>query len=91
MRRAASLLVLPLILASGSALRAQSPHYGFNLNLTVPTGAFNSTTYPAYSSPFSQSGPLNVPQRETYDVGLGGNFTASFPMDRTLAIRLNLG
>src|ERR1035438_2287737 len=69
MRRAASLLVLPLILASGSALRAQSPHYGFNLNLTVPTGAFNSTTYPAYSSPFSQSGPLNVPQRETYEIG----------------------
>ena len=30
------------------------------------------------------------PQKETYDVGLGGSFTASFPMDRTLAIRLNI-
>ncbi|MDR3683724.1 MAG: hypothetical protein P4L11_08345 [Geothrix sp.] len=91
MRRAASLLVVPLILASGSILRAQSAHYGLNLNVTLPTGAFNSTTYPAYTSPFTQSGPLDVPQRETYDVGLGANFTASFPVDRTLAIRLNVG
>ena len=91
MRRAASLLVIPLILASGSALKAQSPHYGFGLNLTAPTGAFSSTTYPAGASPFNQSTPLNVPQREKYDVGLGGNFTVSFPVDRTLAVRLNLG
>jgi len=87
MRRAASLLVIPLILASGSALKAQSPHYGFSLNLTVPTGGFASTTYPAYIDAFNNLVP---PQKETYDVGLGGTFTASFPMDRNLAIRLNL-
>jgi hypothetical protein len=88
MRRAASMLIVPLILASGSALRAQNPHYGFSLNLTVPTGAFNSTTYPAY---YDSSDNLVPPQKESYDVGLGGSFTASFPMDRVLALRLNLG
>ena len=87
MRRAASLLVIPLILASGSALKAQSPHYGFSLNLTVPTGGFASTTYAPYIDSFNNLVP---PQKETYDVGLGGTFTVSFPTDRNLAIRLNL-
>jgi hypothetical protein len=88
MRRAASLLIIPLILLSGSALKAQSPHYGFSVNLSFPTGGFGSTTYPAYYDSFNNLVP---PQKETYDVGLGGSFTASFPMDRNLAIRLNLG
>ena len=80
MRRAASLLVLPLLLGSGVALKAQSPHMGFSLNLTLPTGDFASKTYPD---------PL-APQKETYDAGLGGSFTVSFPTDRNLAVRLNL-
>ncbi|MDP1831268.1 MAG: hypothetical protein Q8K67_04355 [Geothrix sp.] len=88
MRRTASLLVLPLILASGSALRAQSAHIGFSLNLLFPTGEFASKTYPPYYSP--SAGYIIPAQTETYDVGLGGSFTVSFPMDRTLAIRLNL-
>jgi hypothetical protein len=88
MRHAASLLVIPMILASGSALKAQSPHMGFSLNLTIPTGEFASTTYPSY---FSTSAGRTIPiQKETYDVGLGGSFTVSFPMDRNLAIRLNM-
>jgi hypothetical protein len=88
MRRAASLLVLPLILASGSALKAQSPHIGFSLNLLFPTGDFSSKNYPAT---FDSTGALVSPaSQETYDVGLGGSFTVSFPMDRNLAIRLNL-
>ena len=88
MRRAASLLILPLILASGSALKAQSPHVGFSLNLLFPTGDFASTTYPAYFS--ANAGRIIPAQKETYDVGLGGSFTVSFPVDRNLAIRLNL-
>ncbi|MBP1771269.1 MAG: hypothetical protein H6P99_432 [Holophagaceae bacterium] len=88
MRRAASLLMLPLILASGSALKAQSPHVGFSLNLLFPTGEFANKTYPAYYSP--SAGYVIPPQKETYDVGLGGSFTVSFPVDRNLAIRLNL-
>ena len=88
MRRAASMLMLPLILASGSALKAQSPHVGFSLNLLFPTGDFASKTYPPYYSP--TAGYVIPAQKETYDVGLGGSFTVSFPMDRNLAIRLNL-
>jgi hypothetical protein len=53
---------------------------GFSLNLTSPTGEFASKTY----------SNLQPPERETYDVGLGGSFTVSFPVDRSLAIRLNL-
>lgn len=88
MRRAASLLLLPLVLASGSALKAQSPHVGFSLNLLFPTGDFASKSYPAYYS--TSAGRIIPDQKETYDVGLGGSFTVSFPVDRTLAFRLNL-
>lgn len=91
MRRAASLLILPLILASGSALRAQSPHMGFSLNLTAPSGGFASTTYPAYSYlDFQNNLQVVPPQKETYDLGVGGSFTVSFPTNRNLAVRLNL-
>jgi hypothetical protein len=82
------MLLLPLLLASGAALQAQTPHVGFSLNLLIPTGEFSSKTYPAYYSP--SAGYTIPPQKETYDVGLGGSFTVSFPVDRTLAIRLNL-
>jgi hypothetical protein len=64
---------------------------GFSLNLTIPTGGFASTTYPAYSYLDYLNNPQTVPpQKETYDLGVGGSFTVSFPMDRNLAIRLNL-
>jgi len=86
--RRTTLFLLPLLLVSGAALRAQSPHVGFSLNLMIPTGDFASRTYPAYYSP--SAGYIIPPQKETYDVGLGGSFTVSFPMDRNLAIRLNL-
>ena len=88
MRRPTLLLTLPLLIAAGSSLRAQTPHIGFSLNLLVPTGEFASKTYPAYFSP--SAGYVIPPQTESYDVGLGGSFTVSFPMDRALAIRLNL-
>ena len=88
MRRSATLILLPLLLASGASLRAQSPHMGFSLNLLFPTGEFASKTYPSYYSP--SAGYVIPPQKETYDVGIGGSFTVSFPMDRSLAIRLNL-
>ena len=86
MRRAASLLILPLILVSGSALRAQSPHIGFSLNLQFPTGDFASKSYGSIDTTTG----LPYVEKETYDVGLGGSFTVNFPMDRNLAIRLNL-
>jgi len=87
MRCAAPLLALPLILASGPALRAQSPHIGFSLNLTIPTGDFASRSLPSY---FSTYAGRTIPvQKESYDVGLGGSFLVSFPVDRSLAIRMN--
>jgi hypothetical protein len=89
MRRIASRVVLPLILVSGSALMAQSPHMGFSLDLMVPTGDFASKTYPSYYS--NTAGRVIPPQTETYDIGLGGTFTVSFPVDRNLAFRLNMG
>lgn len=85
--RRTTMLLLPLLLASGAALQAQSPHIGFSLNVVFPTGEFASKTYPAY---LNSAGSLVPPQKETYDVGLGGSFTVSFPVDRALAIRLNL-
>ena len=88
MRPTASLLALPLLLGAAPALRAQQAHLGFSVNLMVPTGDFASQGYPAYYSP--SAGRVIPAQKESYDVGLGGSFTASFPMDRTLALRLNL-
>jgi hypothetical protein len=88
MRRSATLLLLPLLLASGASLRAQSPHMGFSLNLLFPSGEFASKTYAPYYSP--SAGYVIPAQKETYDVGIGGSFTVSFPVDRSLAIRLNL-
>jgi hypothetical protein len=82
------MLLLPLLLASGAALQAQAPHVGFSLNLVIPTGDFASRSLPPYYSSFD--GHLVPTQKETYDVGLGGSFTVSFPVDRALAIRLNL-
>ncbi|WP_243304330.1 hypothetical protein [Geothrix oryzisoli] len=83
--RRTTLLLLPLLLVSGVALRAQSPHMGFSLNLINPTGDFASKRYTSIDS-------LGQPYdgKMTYDLGLGGSFTVSFPVDRALAIRLNL-
>ncbi len=87
MRPVALLIALPLILAPGPTLMAQASHMGFSLNLLAPTGEFADSTYPAYYS-FSR-GRLIPAQKESYDVGLGGSLTFSFPMDRNFAVRLN--
>lgn len=86
MRRALLLTALPLILASGSALQAQTPHFGFSLNLLFPTGDFNNKTYPPYVDTY---GNLVPTQKEGYDLGLGGTFFMSFPVDRSLALRMS--
>jgi len=87
MRRTVLLTALPLILASGGTLRAQSPHMGFSLNLLFPTGDFNNKSYPPYYSP--SAGYVIPTQKEGYDVGLGGTFYLSFPVDRSLALRMS--
>ncbi|MBK8726108.1 MAG: hypothetical protein IPL96_08610 [Holophagaceae bacterium] len=73
--------VLALVLAA-PCLQAQSPRFGVALNLAFPTGEFRNKTYPANAD-------ITVPQQEGYDVGLGGQFTISFPLDPGIAMRLN--
>ncbi len=75
--------VLALLLAA-PGLQAQAPRFGFALNLAFPTGEFRSKTYPATAD-------VLAPQEEGYDVGLGGQFTISFPLDPGVALRLNFG
>jgi len=80
-------LMIPALLAlvgAGSTLQAQQPRLGVGLNLILPTGGFRSTTYPPTTS-------VLVNQNEGYDVGLGGQFTISFPVDPKLAFRMNFG
>ena len=73
-----------LLIGTGLAAQAQEPHFGFALNLGFPTGDFRNKTYPP-------TGAVTTPQTEGYDLGLGGQFTISFPVDPKVAIRMNFG
>jgi hypothetical protein len=75
-----------LLMATGltAPLQAQDPHFGIALNLAFPTGEFRNKTYPPTST-------VNTTQTEGYDIGLGGQFTISFPVDPKVAIRMNFG
>ncbi len=68
---------ITLALAAATPLAAQQPNFGLGVTLGVPTGALNSSSYPDGS-------------QETYDSGVGGQFTLSWPLDRSLAMRLNV-
>lgn len=65
-----------LALAAGVPLAAQGANLGLAVTLGVPTGQLNRTSYPDGSY-------------EGYNSALGMQFTASFPVDRTLALRVN--
>jgi len=84
MRRMMVPAMLALI-ATGTTLSAQQPRFGVGLNLVLPVGSFNSQDGSAFDN-------LNNPYRfsQGYDLGLGGQFTISFPVDPKFAIRLNL-
>lgn len=71
------------MLALGLPLAAQDPHFGVGLSFSVPTGAYRSKDYPPSAS-------VTAPSNESYGAGLGGQFTASFPMDRRTALRLDI-
>lgn len=72
------------LLAAAPSLQAQQPRMGAAFNIVLPTGGFRNTTYDPTAS-------VLVSQKEGYDLGLGGQFTISFPIDPKLAFRLNLG
>jgi hypothetical protein len=81
-------LLIPTLLAlfgPGSALQAQQPRMGVALNLVLPSGKFNNYSGISHDD---QGNPFRF--NEGYDLGLGGQFTVSFPVDPKLAIRLNL-
>lgn len=79
-KRLQSLLLLP---ALATVLSAQEPRFGLGLNLVIPAGGFRSTAYgPTTALPYGQE--------EGYDIGLGAQFTLSFPLDARTAVRLNL-
>ena len=83
MRRTHLIPLMALALVSGTALRAQAPHIGFTIDLVNPVGDFSSKTYPPTAN-------VTTPQTEAYDVGLGVGFTVSFPLERVVALRVNL-
>jgi hypothetical protein len=73
---------LALVLALGAPLAAQA-HFGAGIALSVPTGAFNNTNY-------APAGTTTSPSQEGYDSTLGGQFTISFPVQKQLALRLDI-
>lgn len=72
-----------LMLILGAPLAAQEPRFGLSVNLAVPTGGFSSTTYPpdAY---------MDAPTKESYDTGLGIQFSLALPVDKAMAVRFSL-
>jgi hypothetical protein len=73
-----------LVALLGAPLAAQDNRMGLSINLAVPTGGFAGTSYAPDAFTVSSS-------RESYNTGVGAQFTVSFPVDKTFALRLNLG
>lgn len=83
-------MMIPTLLAvlgAGTALHAQQPRMGLALNLVLPTGDFNGNK--GFANYLND--PIDYKYSQGYDVGLGGQFTISFPVDTKLAFRLNFG
>jgi len=74
---------IALAFASLASLQAQSPNFGFAFNVLVPSGQFRESVYPP-------SLDVSVRQLEGYDIGVGGQFTMSFPVQRNLAFRIGI-
>jgi hypothetical protein len=81
--RAGMKLALMMAVLVAPALRAQDPHFGLGLNLSIPVGDLNSRDCPADDI-------TTVPHRQGYDPGMGLQFTISFPVDPHVAFRLEL-
>ncbi|MDR0499127.1 MAG: hypothetical protein LBH03_05265 [Holophagales bacterium] len=76
---------IALAFASLTSLQAQTHnHVGLVFNILVPMGEFREKTYlPSLDLPVSQV--------EGYDVGLGGQLTMSFPLQKNVAFRVGIG
>ena len=75
---------MALLLLLGTPLAAEEVRYGVAINVAAPTGAFNTTNYPANA--FNQS-----PTQESYNGGGGADFLVVVPMNRVLALRFRAG
>jgi hypothetical protein len=80
-----------LALVCAGALQAQSPNFGLSIFLSVPSGNFAETKYKESIFDESSNDWLSIIATEGYDVGVGGNFTMSFPLQKTLAFRVGFG
>jgi hypothetical protein len=69
-------------LALGLPLAAQDANFGIGISFAIPTGAYRSADYPAY-------GAVPEPTHESYDNTVGVQFTISFPVRQSLAIRFD--
>jgi hypothetical protein len=78
-----TLPALALVASLGAPLVAQDAHFGAAVNLAFPTGSFQSNGH--YDS------TLGVTSTDSFDTGVGVMFNASFPMDRRMAFRLEVG
>jgi hypothetical protein len=78
------LTCLALALACLGPLQAQSPNFGLSIFVSAPSGRFAETKY--------QEDIEGLPSvaTEGYDVGFGGQFTMSFPLQKTLAFRAGI-
>jgi len=74
-----------LVLACAGAIQAQSPNFGLSIFLSIPTGRFAEEKIPELID------EMRVTATDGYDIGLGGNFTMSFPLQKTLAFRVGFG
>lgn len=79
-----SIHCIAIALASIGALHAQSPNFGLSFDLGIPVGEFLEKKYaPTFDVP--------VQQIEGYDIGYGGRFTMSFPVQKHIAFCAGLG
>jgi len=75
---------IALALTSLASLHAQHPNFGLAFNVLAPSGQFREIVYSPYDG-------VSVNQVEGYDVGVGGQFTMSFPLQKNLAFRVGIG
>lgn len=83
MKRLCRLALAPALAFAAGALGAQSPNYGLAISMGIPMGEFRETTYPPTTS-------VPVVQVEGYDIGIGGQFTMSMPLQKNLAFRFGI-
>jgi hypothetical protein len=79
------LTCLAFALACIAPLQAQSPNFGLSVLMSIPSGRFAETKYNEIID------DMPAIATEGYDVGIGGQFTMSFPLQKTLAFRAGIG